>query len=34
MGLELAGIPHQKGGVGAAMAHLNETARPATARAA
>lgn len=34
MGLELAGIPHQKGGVGAAMAHLTETARPATAEAA
>jgi alanine-glyoxylate transaminase/serine-glyoxylate transaminase/serine-pyruvate transaminase len=34
MGLELAGIAHHKGGVGAAMAYLNETARPATARAA
>ncbi len=34
MGLELAGIPHEKGGVGAAMAYLAETARPATARAA
>ncbi len=34
MGLELAGIPHQKGGVGAAMAYLTETARPATAQAA
>jgi alanine-glyoxylate transaminase/serine-glyoxylate transaminase/serine-pyruvate transaminase len=34
MGLELAGVPHEKGGVGAAMAHLTETARPATARAA
>jgi alanine-glyoxylate transaminase/serine-glyoxylate transaminase/serine-pyruvate transaminase len=34
MGLELAGIPHQKGGVGAAMAYLAETARPATAKAA
>ncbi len=34
MGLELAGIPHEKGGVGAAMGYLTETARPATARAA
>ena len=34
MGLELAGVPHEKGGVAAAMAHLAETARPATARAA
>ncbi|HEX9881566.1 MAG TPA: aminotransferase class V-fold PLP-dependent enzyme [Hyphomicrobium sp.] len=34
MGLELGGIPHQKGGVGAAMAYLAETARPATAQAA
>jgi alanine-glyoxylate transaminase / serine-glyoxylate transaminase / serine-pyruvate transaminase len=34
MGLELAGIPHEKGGVGAAMMYLTETARPATARAA
>jgi alanine-glyoxylate transaminase/serine-glyoxylate transaminase/serine-pyruvate transaminase len=34
MGLELGGIPHQKGGVDAAMAYLAETARPATARAA
>jgi alanine-glyoxylate transaminase/serine-glyoxylate transaminase/serine-pyruvate transaminase len=34
MGLELAGIPHEKGGVGAAMAYLTETARPAAARAA
>jgi alanine-glyoxylate transaminase/serine-glyoxylate transaminase/serine-pyruvate transaminase len=34
MGLELAGVPHQKGGVGAAMAYLAETARPATAKAA
>lgn len=34
MGLELAGVPHEKGGVGAAMAYLAETARPATARAA
>jgi alanine-glyoxylate transaminase / serine-glyoxylate transaminase / serine-pyruvate transaminase len=34
MGLELAGVPHQKGGVQAAMSHLAETARPATAQAA
>ncbi len=34
MGLELGGIPHQKGGVGAAMSYLTETARPATAQAA
>ena len=34
MGLELAGIPHQKGGVAAAMAYLAENARPATAKAA
>jgi alanine-glyoxylate transaminase/serine-glyoxylate transaminase/serine-pyruvate transaminase len=34
MGLELGGIPHEKGGVGAAMAYLTETACPATARAA
>ena len=34
MGLELAGIAHEKGGVAAAMAYLGETARPATARAA
>ena len=26
MGLELAGVPHQKGGVDAAMRHLTETA--------
>jgi alanine-glyoxylate transaminase/serine-glyoxylate transaminase/serine-pyruvate transaminase len=34
MGLEIAGIPHEKGGVDAAMSYLTETARPATARAA
>ncbi len=34
MGLELAGIPHEKGGVVAAMTYLADTARPATARAA
>ncbi len=34
MGFDLAGVPHQKGGVAAAMAHLAETARPATAKAA
>ncbi len=32
--LDLAGIPHQKGGVDAAMAYLAGTMRPATARAA
>jgi alanine-glyoxylate transaminase/serine-glyoxylate transaminase/serine-pyruvate transaminase len=31
MGLELAGVPHQKGGVQAAMAYLAETVRPAAA---
>ena len=25
MGLELAGVPHRKGGVAAALAHLTET---------
>ncbi len=34
MGLELAGIPHEKGGVAAAMSYLAETARPAKAKAA
>lgn len=34
MGLELAGVPHQKGGVGAAMAVIADTARPQTAKAA
>lgn len=34
MGFELAGVPHQKGGVAAAMSYLAETARPATAKAA
>lgn len=34
MGLELAGVPHEKGGVAAAMTYLSETARPATAKAA
>jgi alanine-glyoxylate transaminase/serine-glyoxylate transaminase/serine-pyruvate transaminase len=34
MGLELASIPHQRGGAGAAMAYLTETPRPAAARAA
>jgi alanine-glyoxylate transaminase/serine-glyoxylate transaminase/serine-pyruvate transaminase len=32
--LDLAGIPHQKGGVDAAMSYLAGTLRPATARAA
>jgi alanine-glyoxylate transaminase/serine-glyoxylate transaminase/serine-pyruvate transaminase len=34
IGLELAGIPHKKGGVDAAMAYLARNLRPATARAA
>jgi alanine-glyoxylate transaminase/serine-glyoxylate transaminase/serine-pyruvate transaminase len=34
MGLELAGIPHQKGGADAAMAYFTETPRRAAARAA
>jgi alanine-glyoxylate transaminase/serine-glyoxylate transaminase/serine-pyruvate transaminase len=34
MSLELAGVPHQKGGAAAALSYLSETARPATARAA
>jgi alanine-glyoxylate transaminase/serine-glyoxylate transaminase/serine-pyruvate transaminase len=34
MGLELAGVPHEKGGAAAAMAYLAETARPAKAKAA
>jgi alanine-glyoxylate transaminase/serine-glyoxylate transaminase/serine-pyruvate transaminase len=34
MGLDLAGVPHEKGGVAAAMAYLSETVRPATAKAA
>jgi alanine-glyoxylate transaminase/serine-glyoxylate transaminase/serine-pyruvate transaminase len=34
MGLELAGVPHAKGGAAAAMAYLAETARPAKAKAA
>jgi alanine-glyoxylate transaminase/serine-glyoxylate transaminase/serine-pyruvate transaminase len=34
MGLELAGVPHEKGGVGAAMAYLTEVKRPVAARAA
>jgi alanine-glyoxylate transaminase/serine-glyoxylate transaminase/serine-pyruvate transaminase len=34
MGLELAGVPHEKGGVAAAMTYLAETARPAKAKAA
>lgn len=34
MGLELAGVPHAKGGVDAAMAYLAETAKPAAAKAA
>lgn len=34
MGLGLAGVPHKKGGVDAAMAYFAETAKPATAKAA
>lgn len=34
MGLELAGVPHKKGGVQAAMAYLADSARPAAAKAA
>ena len=34
MGLEIAGVPHQKGGVAAAMAYFAETAVPAAAKAA
>ncbi len=34
MGLEIAGVPHQKGGVAAAMAYFAETALPAAAKAA
>ncbi|WP_072395667.1 aminotransferase class V-fold PLP-dependent enzyme [Hyphomicrobium sp. CS1GBMeth3] len=34
MGLELAGVPHKKGGVQAAMAYLTDSVRPATAKAA
>jgi alanine-glyoxylate transaminase/serine-glyoxylate transaminase/serine-pyruvate transaminase len=34
MGLGLAGVPHKKGGVDAAMAYLEETAKPAAAKAA
>ncbi len=34
MGLEIAGVPHKKGGVDAAMAYLTQAARPAAAKAA
>lgn len=34
MSLELAGVPHKKGGVQAAMAYLADCAKPATAKAA
>ncbi|HWK33079.1 MAG TPA: serine--glyoxylate aminotransferase, partial [Hyphomicrobium sp.] len=34
MGFELAGVPHEKGGVIAAMAYLAEAMRPETAQAA
>jgi alanine-glyoxylate transaminase/serine-glyoxylate transaminase/serine-pyruvate transaminase len=34
MGLELAGVPHKKGGVQAAMEYLAACAKPASAKAA
>ena len=34
MGLGLAGVPHKRGGVDAAMAYFAETARPAAVKAA
>jgi len=34
MALELAGVPHKKGGVQAAMAYIADAAKPATAKAA
>ena len=34
MGFDLAGVPHKKGGVAAAMSYLTETAKPAKAAAA
>jgi alanine-glyoxylate transaminase/serine-glyoxylate transaminase/serine-pyruvate transaminase len=34
MGLEVAGVPHKKGGAAAAMAYLADTVRPAKAKAA
>jgi len=34
MGLELAGIPHKKGGVAAAMAHITDSVRTPAAKAA
>jgi alanine-glyoxylate transaminase/serine-glyoxylate transaminase/serine-pyruvate transaminase len=34
MGFDLAGVPHKKGGVAAAMSYLAETASPAKAKAA
>jgi hypothetical protein len=34
MGLALAGVPHKKGGVLAALDHLAESARTATRKAA
>lgn len=34
MGFDLAGVPHKKGGVAAAMSYLAETAKPAKAQAA
>ena len=34
MGFDLAGVPHKKGGVAAAMSYLAETAKPAKSAAA
>jgi alanine-glyoxylate transaminase/serine-glyoxylate transaminase/serine-pyruvate transaminase len=34
MGLELAGVPHRKGGVAAAMAYIADCSKPASAKAA
>jgi alanine-glyoxylate transaminase/serine-glyoxylate transaminase/serine-pyruvate transaminase len=34
MGLSIAGVPHKKGGVDAAMAYLAEAMKPAKAEAA
>ena len=34
MALEIAGVPHKKGGVQAAMAYLADCAKPVAAKAA
>ncbi len=34
IGLELAGVPHKKGGVQAAMAYIADHAKPQVAKAA